>query len=256
MIFYFSGTGNSLYVAQNIAKKQGVRLVNIADRMRTKNLIFVPKDGEVVGFVFPIYAWAPPKIVLDFIKKIQLARKNNYIFVVCTCGADTGDAVELLRSVMMKNRIPLNADFSIQMPDNFIFFTSVGNCSEQKVLFEKADEKLEHINEIVSKRRSVLESEKGNFAILKTRVVSTLFNRFFHKSKWFFTTRACRSCGFCAKNCPTRNIKIVNGKPKWGDNCLNCLACLHRCPYSAIECGRSTLNKDRYYNPNCDRTYD
>lgn len=253
MIFYFSGTGNSLYVAQNIAKKQGIKIVNIADRMRTKNLIFVPKDGEVIGFVFPIYAWAPPKIVLDFIKKMQLARKNNYIFVVFTCGADTGDAVEVLRSTMMKSRIPLNADFSIQMPDNYIFVTNVCSRAEQKILFDKADEKLEHINEIISKRRSVLESEKGKFAIVKTTFVSRVFNKLVNKSRKYFTTRACKSCGFCAKNCPTRNIKIVNGKPIWGDNCLNCLACLHRCPYGAIECGHSTINKDRYYNPNCDK---
>lgn len=43
------------------------------------------KDKEIIGFVFPIYAWGPPKIVLEFIEKLKLNRyRDNYSFFAAT----------------------------------------------------------------------------------------------------------------------------------------------------------------------------
>lgn len=57
MIFYFSGTGNSAWVARQIAKAQQEELLAIAEEIN-KNKEYALKDGEKVGFVFPVYAWA------------------------------------------------------------------------------------------------------------------------------------------------------------------------------------------------------
>lgn len=252
MIFYFSGTGNSLYAAKNIARKQGLEIVDIAKKIQSKQFNFIPEDGERIGFVFPIYAWSPPKIVLDFINKLQLTQKNNSIFAVCTCGADAGEGMEVLRNTLMKNQIVLNADFSVVMPDNYILGYDVCSKAEQESILNKADEKLIHINEAISKKQNLSESEKGKLPRLKTKIINPLFNKFANPSKKFSSTIACVSCGFCTGICPVQNITInVEGVPVWGDNCLSCLACLHRCPKAAIQCGARTVHRGRYYNPNC-----
>ena len=256
MIFYFSATGNSLYVAKNIAQKQGLKIFDMAELLNTKRLIFVPKDGEVVGFVFPIYAWAPPKLVLDFIDKLQLARKNNFIFAVCTCGSEAGLGMEVFRQTLINNNIPLNADFSIFMPDSFILHFDVCDKFQQQTLFEKADVSLSKINELITRKRSSLDTFKGRLPLIKTKIINPIFRRFGVVPRKFYTTTKCHCCELCAKICPTKNITFPQGelpKPHWGINCTGCLACLHRCPNQAIQYGVRTIHKERYYNPNCDK---
>ncbi len=252
MIFYFSGTGNSLYAAKIIAEKQGSKIFDISQRLKDNQLIFVPEEGEIVGFVFPVYAWAPPQIVLEFIQKMSLARKDNYIFALATCGGEAGGCMDLLRSFMMKNKIPLNADFSLLMPDNFFYYSQKNAHEEAQKILNNANEKLLKINEAISKRQNGSFSEKGSLAKFKTGIISPLFNRFYDPSKKFYTNKKCTSCGFCAKICPTNNISFNSGqKPVWGKSCIACLGCLNRCPFAAIEWGSKTIGKKRYYNPFC-----
>ncbi len=56
MIFYFSGTGNSAWVARQLAKGQNEELLSIAMEI-DRNKAYKLKEGEKVGFVFPVYAW-------------------------------------------------------------------------------------------------------------------------------------------------------------------------------------------------------
>ena len=63
------------------------------------------------------------------------------------------------------------------------------------------------------------------------------------------TGNACISCGRCAVSCLTHNIKLKNGKPVWGDNCVHCMKCICDCPEGAIEYGKASLGKPRYHCP-------
>lgn len=93
MIFYFSGTGNSAWVARQLAEGQNEELLSIAMEI-DRNKAYKLKEGEKVGFVFPVYAWGPPKIVLRFIHQLKLD-KPGYLFFVCTCGDDTGRTAQI-----------------------------------------------------------------------------------------------------------------------------------------------------------------
>lgn len=251
LIFYFSGTGNSLYIAQQLAEKQGTKLVSIAERLINKNLIFVPADGEPVGFVFPVYSWGPPRAVINFIQRVQLARKNNYIFAVCTCANEAGHTMEILRDVMMASRIPLNADFSVTMPNNFIIYSNAPDTALANAIIDKADKDIAIMNDIISKRRSVMLSTKGKFAVIKSNIIYPLFNNFLINPKKFHTTGVCVNCEKCKEVCPMNNISFQDGKPIWGENCTYCLACINRCPQSIVEWGHFTIGKKRYINPKC-----
>ena len=67
MIFYFSGCGNSRHLAETLAEQMNDTLVFIPDAARENHYDYSLAEGERLGFVFPIYAWAPPKLVLDFV---------------------------------------------------------------------------------------------------------------------------------------------------------------------------------------------
>ncbi len=101
-----------------------------------------------------------------------------------------------------------------------------------------------------AKKSGVFNVHKGGVATLKTVLIGSLFNRFAISTKSFFADEKCTGCGICEKVCSCGSIVVVEGKPKWGGSCTQCLACLHYCPAKAIQYGETTENKGRYVNPN------
>lgn len=113
MIFYFSGTGNSLYAARHLAKATQDRLISIPEEMSDPAFSkeYALSTDERIGFVFPIHSWGPPEIVLRFIRRIRFANyQNHYCFFVATCGDDMGCTQQI------RNR-HCPASTSICMPD-------------------------------------------------------------------------------------------------------------------------------------------
>jgi len=251
MIFYFSGTGNSLYAAKVIAEAQREQLVSIADEMDKKNNVFeyTLKEKELLGFVYPVYAWAPPKMVLNFIKQMKVSGGKPYVFSVCTCGDEEGKTTKVLGKVLSKKDMVLDSAYSMQMPNNYIVGFDVDSKGVEKEKLQKAEEKLENINVALTKRQSdVFDIIEGKMATLKTVVVNPLFNWFGMDTKKFYATDVCTGCGLCEKVCLVHTIKVKE-KPVWGKDCTQCLACINRCPVHAIQYGKGTIHKGRYIHP-------
>lgn len=253
MIFYFSGTGNSLQTAKSIAEYNGESLVSIADCMNSgdERYEYTLKDNEIIGFIYPIYAWAPPKMVLQFIKKLKFDNyKDNYVFSVATCGDNIGNAMKALEAGLKKKNMLLDSGFSIQMPNNYIVSFDVDSKALEQEKLSASEETLKKINKVISERkRDVFEVVKGFMPGILTGVVNPLFNMNAINTKKFYANANCTGCGICQKVCNCKNIK-VDGKPRWGEKCSQCLACVHYCPVKAVQYGKGTENKGRYKNPN------
>lgn len=254
MIFYFSGTGNSKWIASQVPTKQNEKLISIAEEMidLTNSFQYSLEDSEMVGFVFPVYSWAPPAIVMEFIKKISFTNYNNqYIFFICSCGDEVGLTQKIMDEIVCKKEWSWKAGFSIIMPNNYVSlpgFDTDPKELEQKKLDDSVVE-IKRINEILTNHtENCFECKKGNFAFFKSRIINPLFNKYQVTAKPFHATDDCISCGLCEKHCPMHNVKVEN-KPVWGDNCTSCLACYHICPRHAIHYGKATLKKHQYFHP-------
>jgi NAD-dependent dihydropyrimidine dehydrogenase PreA subunit len=251
MIFYFSGTGNSLWAAEKISTAQGERLFSIADETKNDNFEYTLNDGEAIGFVFPIYAWDTPKIVLDFIKKLKLNNyKSNYTFAIGTCEANVGLTMKNLKLSLNSKNMELNSAFSLITPSNYTILYPIKHKTSINSILDKAENKLNEINQSIEKRENKFELILGSLAFLKTKLVNPLFMKYGLNTKKFSASDACISCRLCESICPTNNIK-VNAKPTWETNCTQCLACISRCPKKAIEYGKFSKDRERYYNPRC-----
>lgn len=241
MIFYFSGTGNSLDVAQQMAQLCDDSLVSIADEMKNNKDIYEYSlvENEAVGFVYPVYAWAPPTIVTDFISKLSIS----------TCGENIGNAMDVLNKALVKNSLHLDSGFSIIMPNNYILMWDVDSKEEASKRLENSKERILSLSKVILNRESkVFQIEKGPVPFIFTGVINPLFNKFAMETKNFYAEDTCTGCGLCEEICPTKNI-IVSGKPAWGSVCTQCLACIHRCPEKAIQYGKKTKARGRYVNP-------
>jgi ferredoxin len=251
MIFYFSGTGNSLHAARVVSEAQSERLVSMAEELAKPGdaLEYALAEGELLGFVYPIFAWAPPRIVLDFVRRMRVTGRVGYAFAISTCGSEEGDSTRLLKKALARKGIGLDAAFTLQMPNSYIIGYDADSRESEEGSLRAAEQSLKTINGALSERKpGVYRLIKGGSPRLKTAIVNPLFNRFAMRTDKFYATDACTRCGLCERICPIHTISLA-GKPVWGKACTQCLACINRCPAHAIQYGEGTLKRGRYVHP-------
>lgn len=256
MIFYFSATGNSKYIATSLAQRLGeTSLTDITTLLRCPQDSFVPKpelghDAAVtsIGFVFPIYGWSVPNIVRIFIKQMKMQPNSNpYVYFVVTCGDDIGIADQHIVQALAEIGLTVSAGYSIVMPDSYICLPGfdVDKDNERRAKFNALDARLDHIAAEIRQRRAVIDVKHGAFPKLKTNVLGALFRKYLVTDKYFHRTDACIKCGKCAEICPMQNITLTD-TVEWHSRCTGCLACYHHCPTRAIRFGRFTNHKGQY----------
>ena len=252
MIFYFSGTGNSLYAARLIAEHNNDRIISISEEMLQEKDRYEYKleEEESIGFVFPIYAWGPPRMVIDFISRLSVPdADDHYVYSLATCGENIGNTMKVLGKALHSRGMKLHSAFSVVMPNNYNLLGDVDSREVAERKLDLAEEQIRDISKVIeAKQTGVFRIRKGPVPFILTGVINPLFNQHALDASRFYATDACTACGLCQDICPTRNIH-VEGKPAWGSNCTQCLACINHCPVRAIEYGKYTLKKGRYVNP-------
>lgn len=251
MIFYFSGTGNSLYATKYIAENCNEKQISISAAVSKGNYEYNLNDNETIGFVFPVYAWAPPRMVIEFINKLKLNNlNNNYTYSIATCGANIGNTMKVLDKALQEKGLALDSAFSLAMPNNYILAGNVDSKDAEARKLEKTQARLNTISSVIKKRKKgEFYLVKGIWTFIGTVVINPMFMKHAIKTEKFYALNNCNGCGICAKVCNCNNI-TVDKKPKWGNNCSQCLACLHYCPKHAVQYGKNTEKKGRYTNPN------
>jgi len=228
MLFYFSATGNSLYVAKQLEKEEN--LVSIPQIINQDNLVF---EDERIGIVCPVFGHLPPAMVTEFLKKATF--KTEYFYVILTYGNRHGGASKLVDDLLI-NECDKKANYihMVLMVDNFL---PAFDMEEQLKIDKKIDEQLAIIkrdiqdkkNEIEAVTEEDLAAHQGyidRMAAIPVDVYKDMYQ----------VNDDCIGCGICTKVCPAKCIEIIDGKPNYDyDNCQACMACIHHCPVKAIK---------------------
>ena len=246
-IYYFSGTGNSLKIARDLAEAlDDTELVSLARATEEQ----LAPDTDAVGIVFPVYAWGPPSVVARFLDKVSIG-SNRYVFAVCTCGSKASGTLVKVKKQLLTKGITLSSGFVIPMPTNYIVWGGALPKERQQDMFVRAKARVAEILTVI-KEKKVQEVEMGSLLgrIFRTgllyRVSVWAFAR---EDKKFVLGPECNGCGICAKVCQVGNIQIEEGRPRWLHRCEQCLACIQWCPQEAIQVGKKTLDRKRYHHP-------
>lgn len=245
MIYYFSGTGNSKWIAEQIARLTGEQAQSIPDLVKNGPTAVYAGAGSVIGVVFPVYAWGAPLLVERFCRSIQV-ENGAYAYAVCTCGDEAGLAMRRL-----KRFFPIKGAWSFSMPNNYIVGFDVDSPALEREKIAAARERLARVSESILAGKQEFDVWTGPAAWLKTALVRPMFNAFARRTKPFYATSACNGCELCARACPTKAIEMRQGKPVWvRKHCAQCMACINRCPKTAIQYGTGTQNRGRYHFDN------
>lgn len=244
MIFYFSGTGNSKYVAKQIAKITNEELVSINEKLKNYDTSEITVQDRLI-FVVPTYSWQIPRVVRNWILKTDFKDTKNTWFVM-TCGSEIGNAEKYNKKLCDEKGFNYMGSAQVVMPENYIAMFNTPSEDEIEKLFDKANIQIEKIaNQI--KENKPFETPRNNFYDkFMSGPVNMLFYPMFVKDKDFYADDKCTNCGKCVKVCPLNNIEIKNNKPIWNKNCTHCMACISYCPTSAIEYGKKSIGKQRY----------
>ncbi len=262
MIFYFTGTGNSWAVANTLAEAISEKLYSMSGELERAGaggpLHYEMEEQELLGFVYPVYAWGPPRIVQEFVQRLEISCDRRspdgkpYVFSIATCGAEEGRTTQILAQALQQKGLPLDAGFTLVMPNNYIIGADVDTKEVQKQKLQEASVKLEEFARILRQRKpGVFQLIPGRFSGIKSGWINRLFQSRGRTTKYFNVTDRCNGCGLCASSCPMRSITMdeVKDEPVWQGSCEQCFACIHRCPQQAIQYGKGTERKGRYVHP-------
>lgn len=249
VILYFTGTGNCLYVARQLAGKNS-ELLSIPQLMKQNEIVI---EADEIGLVYPIYGHMPPNMVRQFIKKAKL--KADYKFAVLTYGNRKCSAVEIWDEISRKAGVPFDYINTLIMVDNWL---PNFDMNEQMLIDKHIPENLDKINADISARKKwhepVTDEERAQHqGFMRFTGMDPETGFMLHSENCFTVTDACIGCGACVAVCPKGNYRLTSQGVKTEGNCEFCFACIQNCPQKAIQFVKNekdVLLRNGEVNPN------
>jgi Pyruvate/2-oxoacid:ferredoxin oxidoreductase delta subunit len=249
IIYYFTGTGNSLAAAKKIsAALPDCELVPIPSLREFAGDIVPPADR--IGIVCPVYFSGLPLMVASFAGRLDFGAAPYVFAVVTHGGGGESAALKQLDFILRKRQgRGLDAGFGVAMPGNYILLYESPKGEDQKEILATANEAIAGITGMV-RRCGKCELPSS----LVPRILHSVLYPWFRShaptnDNKFTVADTCTSCGTCMAICPAKNIELVDKKPVWKHHCELCCGCIHLCPVQAIQAGAKTKNRDRYRHP-------
>lgn len=245
-LFFYTGTGNSLWAARMLAGKLGdAEIIPIS---RTSGHAVV-SGADAIGIIFPVHIWGLPRRVVTFVDALE-KNKARYHFAVAVNAGQVAATLIQLKQRMAVRGLSLSSGFEVAMPTNYIPWGGPGPEEGQIRRFEAARSKIGRIAAAAAAREA-RPVEKGP---LWQNIVFTGFNRLAFSriptmDRSFRADEKCDGCGICKAVCPSGNIDLPEKRPVWLHHCEQCLACIQWCPQEAIQFGKKTPRYKRYHHP-------
>lgn len=249
MVIYFTGTGNSRFVAETIAKRTDDELISFRSFFNKEREMDLHSTKPYV-IVCPIYAGGLPEVVTNFIKNAKLDGSKEVYFIT-TCGANSGKIVNTVNKIITKRNLVLKGFAEIVMLSNYIIMYNPPTKEEADKTLKDSLAKIEEITTAIINGE---EFELGRGFTLFDNVqssglVNKMFHKFMAKDNDFYVTDDCVGCNLCEKACPVVNITMEDSRPKWNGSCTHCVGCINVCPHDAVKYKDKVDGKNKYYLP-------
>lgn len=234
-IYYFSGTGNSLFVAQELQKRlphaELIPIVSFFGKGKVKSA------ADTVGFVFPVHDFTLPIVVRQFIEKTDFSAAT-YLFAAATREGTVFDGFEKADKLLSKQGKKLNAYFTLNMPDNDARKPGyqLPTVPQFEAMHQAALQKLDAMQAVISNKQDSREEDRG---VTNQAKYKPTLDKCERKGgvQYFYADKSCVGCGLCRKVCLTGKIKMYGREPQWDKKvlCAMCFACMNYCPRKAVQ---------------------
>lgn len=246
MILYYSATGNTEYIAQELAKQLNDECINLLPRIKQQDYSTLHSDKPFV-ICAPVYVCEMPRFLDAYLKK-QTFTGNKDVYFIFTSGGYCGISGQLAKWIFHKKNMRYMGHAEFKMPRNYI-------ANDSYPMLEKAEveKRILDSREKITPTADIIKSGgklKARHIFLFETIITLPFNPVWSKyklvAKDFHCQGNCVGCGKCVTLCPLNNIELKDKKPVWGNHCSHCMACIGNCPTRAIEYGTITQTKEQY----------
>ena len=245
MIFYFSGTGNSQRVAEQLARITGDDRVFLNRLLREREAGTFCSERPLV-FVSPTYAWRLPRIVEDWIRRARFEGNSDAYFVL-SCGTGCGNAAAYARRLCAEKGLRFRGLAPVLMPENYLAMFSTPDAAQCREIIDRALPCIASLAESIRAGEGFPDRKPSLVGRLESGPINPLFYALCVRDSAFRSLEGCTGCGRCARTCPVNNIVLREGLPAWQGNCIHCMACIAGCPAGAIEYGSRSRGKHRHF---------
>lgn len=244
MILYFSGTGNTEYLAKNLSQILEDEVVDLFSYIKNnKNKDFHSEKPLIL--LSPIYGWRLPRFLSRYLKKCKFSF-NRDIYVIVNYGDSAGNADKYIREDIKTLGLNYKGLYGIKMPENYLMLFNLDSDETNRNVVKSAKDEILKAGNIILENKNFNKPKIGLIDRFLSSVVNSVFYKFIVKDSKFYYTDKCISCGACKDFCVLNNITYENGFPKWNGRCTHCTSCISKCPTCAIEYGKKTVGKNRY----------
>ncbi len=246
MIIYFSATGNTAYIAKELAKRLDDECINLLERIKQNDHSVLHSDKPFI-ICAPVYVCEMPRFMSAYLKK-QIFTGNKNVYFIFTSGGYSGISGQLAKWMVRKKKMNYRGHAEFKMPRNYVANDSYPMLSkkETEARILSSHEKIASVVALIKAEKKLTARHIFLFETIITVPFNPIWCKWKLRAKDFYTTEQCISCGKCVNLCPLNNIVLEQGKPVWNDNCTHCMACIGNCPTQAIEYGTITQNKEQY----------
>lgn len=231
IVFYFSGTGNTKYIAELFANAMKCQVISI-EKERKFDIESIIYQNEIITFCFPIYGSFPPKIIRDFVGKYKEGLNNKKLILLCSQAMASGDGARSILDELEGIKYEVIYASHFLMPNNIcnIPFPVLA----KKWYVKKAKSKIQKIaNNLNMKKYKCTGFNPISILIGKSqRVIFKKVEKEYVNS--LKINNSCNNCQKCINLCPINNLYFKDGKIKTKKQCMFCYRCINFCPQKAI----------------------
>lgn len=230
VIYYFTGTGNSLRAARVIAGELGgAELIAMGGDSEDVSAV----GADVVGFVCPVYEWDVPKPVEAFVRRLAV-NPGAYFFMVATYIAIHGRCFETVDAALREKGARLRYGRALRcVASQCVAYEPFPPARLMVPLSERKSRAIGREIAAGKERKYPTMSPVSRF--LHPRMIGPFLAVQREYDKGFFTSGACTGCGVCRRVCPCGNITFSGGRLVWNHACEGCNACVVYCPAKAVQ---------------------
>ena len=213
MVLYFTGTGNSRYLARRIAEGLEMPLYDLNACIKAGDTAPV-QTGQDVVLVTPTYAWRIPRVVSQWLGNTELTGAERIWFVM-DCGSEIGNAAKYNRELAAQKALTYMGTAQIVMPENYIALFPAPDKQEAKAIVENAKPAIRSIIDCIRNGMEFPAPRNNLYDRFMSSAINPIFYKGIVKADAFTVSDTCIGCGKCAQLCPLNNIRLDKDKPVW-----------------------------------------
>ena len=246
MVLYFSATGNTEFIALEIAKRLNDECINLLGRFKTGDQSIIHSEKPFI-ICAPVYVCEMPRFMAKFLKEQRFSGSKDVYFIF-TSGGYCGISGILAKSIFKKKKMSYHGHAEFKMPRNYVINDSYPMLEKEEVEARilSSYHQITQVTDDIQKGNKLTARHVYLFETLITVPFNPIWCKIKLRAKDFYAKENCIGCGKCEKLCPLNNIQLENKMPVWNDHCTHCMACIGNCPVKAIQYGTTPLDKEPY----------